>query len=76
MDYCDVFISSSDSHSDGTHSLQTIHCLASDVMLNFSEEKTISNTPTTRCWKDNIQQGKPVCCLGALIWIHLEERAW
>ncbi len=33
VDYCDVFISCLDSHSDGTHSLQMIHCWASDVML-------------------------------------------
>ncbi len=26
VDYCDVFISSLDSHSEGTHSLQRIHC--------------------------------------------------
>ncbi len=26
VDYCDVFISCLDSHSDGTHSLQSIHC--------------------------------------------------
>ncbi len=37
MDYCDVFISCLDSHSDGTHSLQRIHWCASDVMLNFSK---------------------------------------
>ncbi len=36
MDYCDVFISCLDSHSDGTHSLQRIHLWASDVLLNFS----------------------------------------
>ncbi len=35
-DDCDVFISCLDSHSDGTHSLQSIHWWASDVMLNFS----------------------------------------
>ncbi len=34
---CDVFISSLDSHSDGTHSLQMIHWWASDVMLKFSK---------------------------------------
>ncbi len=34
-DYCDVFISCLD--SDGTHSLQRIHWLASDVMLNLSK---------------------------------------
>ncbi len=37
VDYCDVFISCLDSHSDGTHSLQRIHCWASDVMLHFSK---------------------------------------
>ncbi len=36
MDYCDVFISCLNSHSNGTHSLQRIHLEASDVMLNFS----------------------------------------
>ncbi len=35
MDYCDVFISCLDSHSDGTHSLHSIHCWVSDAMLNF-----------------------------------------
>ncbi len=37
VDYCDVFISCLNSHSDGTHSLQRIHWWASDVMLNFSK---------------------------------------
>ncbi len=37
MSYCDVFISYLDSHSDGTHSLQSIHSWASDVMLHFSK---------------------------------------
>ncbi len=36
-DYCDVFISCLDSHSDGTHSLQRIHWWASDAILNFSK---------------------------------------
>ncbi len=36
-DYCDVFISCLDSHSDGTHSLQRIYWWASDVKLNFSK---------------------------------------
>ncbi len=31
VDYCDVFISCLDSHSDGTHSLQRIHWWASDA---------------------------------------------
>ncbi len=37
VDYCDVFISCLDSHSDGTHSLQSIHCWTSDVMIYFSK---------------------------------------
>ncbi len=37
VDYCDVFISCLDSHSDGTHSLQMIHWWASDAMLDFSK---------------------------------------
>ncbi len=36
-DYCDVFISCLDSHSDGTHSLHRSHWWASDVMLYFSK---------------------------------------
>ncbi len=34
---CDIFISCLDSHSDGTHSLQSIHWWASDAMLHFSK---------------------------------------
>ncbi len=37
VDYCDVFISCLDSHSDGTHSLQSIHCWASGIMIHFSK---------------------------------------
>ncbi len=40
VDYCDVFISCLDSHSDGTHSLQSIHCWDSDAMLHFSKKQT------------------------------------
>ncbi len=45
VDYCDVFISCLDSHSDGTHSPQRIHCWDSDAMLHFSksDEETISS---------------------------------
>ncbi len=34
---CDVFISCLDSHSDGTHSLQSIHWWENPAMLNFSK---------------------------------------
>ncbi len=37
VNYCDICISCSDSHCDGTHSLQTIHWWTSDMMLNFSK---------------------------------------
>ncbi len=42
VDYCVVFISCLDSHSDGTHSLQRIHWCASDGMLHFYDEETNS----------------------------------
>ncbi len=46
VDYCDVFVSCLDSHSDGTHSLQRIQWWASDAMLHFSkyDEETNSST--------------------------------
>ncbi len=37
VDYCDVFISFLDSHSDGTHSLQRTNWWASDLVLHFSK---------------------------------------
>ncbi len=37
VDYCDVFISCLDSHSDGTHSLQGTHRWDTDVKLHFSK---------------------------------------
>ncbi len=45
VDYCDVFISCLDSHSDGTHSLQSIHCWDTDAETHFykSDEETNSS---------------------------------
>ncbi len=37
VDYCDVFISCLDSQSDGTHSLQSIHCWDTDAGTHFSK---------------------------------------
>ncbi len=37
VDYCNVFISCLDPHSDGTHSLQMIHWYASDEMQKISK---------------------------------------
>ncbi len=47
VDYCGVFISCLDSHSDGTHSLQRIHWWASDVMLHFSKSDEETNFSTS-----------------------------
>ncbi len=46
VDYCDVFIICLDSHSDGTHSLQGIHCWDTDAETHFykSDEETNSST--------------------------------
>ncbi len=47
MDYCNVFISCLDAHSDGTHSLQMSHWWTGDVMQFLqicSDEETNSST--------------------------------
>ncbi len=55
VDYCDVFISSLNTHSDGTHSLQRIHWWASDIMLNFfksvmmKKQTHLNLKPKTHC---------------------------
>ncbi len=56
VDYCDVFISCLDSHSDGTHSLQSIHCWASDAMLHFSRSDEETNSSTSWVAWDTFQQ--------------------
>ncbi len=51
VDYCDVFISCLDSHSDGTHSLQRIHWWASDGMLHFSKsDEETNSSPSWMPW--------------------------
>ncbi len=47
VDYCDVFISCLDSHSDGTHSLQSIHCWANNAILHFSKSDEETNSFTS-----------------------------
>ncbi len=37
----------SDSHSDGTHSLQSIHCWDTDVILHFSKSDEETNSSTS-----------------------------
>ncbi len=58
VDYCDVFISCLDSHSDGTHSLQRIHWWASDGMPHFSKSDDKTNSSTS---------------LMARVWVHFQE---
>ncbi len=47
VDYCDVFISRLDTHSDGTHSLQRIHLVSKWFNAKFlqisSDEETRSS---------------------------------
>ncbi len=38
----------SDSHFDGTHSLQSIHCWDTDAMLHFSKSDEDTNSSTSR----------------------------
>ncbi len=47
LNYCNVFISWLDSHSDGTHSLQMIHCWASDGMLHFYKSVLMKKNSST-----------------------------
>ncbi len=47
VDYCDVFISCLDSHSDRTHSLQSIHWWDSDAMTHFSKSDEETNSSTS-----------------------------
>ncbi len=47
LDYCDVFISCLDSHSDGTHSLQSIHWWGSGGTLHFSKSDEETNSSTS-----------------------------
>ncbi len=51
VDYCDVFISCLDSHSDGTHSLQRIHWWASDGLLySFKSDEETNSSWTPLGW--------------------------
>ncbi len=58
VDYCHVFISCLDPHSDGTHSLHRIHWGASGGMMNFS--KSVLMKTQTASWMAwgwvNVQQ--------------------
>ncbi len=61
VDYWDVFISCLDSHSDGTHSLQSIHWWASDVHF-FRSVLTKKQTHLHLGWPE----GEQVTVLGEL----------
>ncbi len=45
-----MFLSADWTHSDGTHSLQRIHCWASDVKLNFSKSVLIKKQTHRHLW--------------------------
>ncbi len=50
LEWCGLlwcFISCLDSHYDGTHSLQSIHCWETDEMLHFSKSDEETNSATS-----------------------------
>ncbi len=47
VDYCDVFISCLDFHSDGTHSLQRINWWERDAMIKFTKSVLMKTIPST-----------------------------
>ncbi len=54
---CIIVMFLSDSHSDGTHSLQSIHCWTSDGMLHFSKYDEETNSSTSRTsWEWGVLQ--------------------
>ncbi len=61
-----IFYQLFDSHSDGTHSLQSIHCWESDVKLYFSESdhETIAWGLVHFHQTDIFQWTIPLKCLG------------
>ncbi len=65
VDYCYVFISCLDSHSDGTHSLQSIHWWASDGMLNFSKS-VLMKKRTHHGWLEDDKMSTNVSFLSEL----------
>ncbi len=70
VDYCDVFISCLDSHSDGTHSLQKINWWANDVMPNFPKSVLMKK----QCnFKQIFILGWTIPCVnkGDLIWLKI-----
>ncbi len=73
VDYCDVFISCLDSHSDGTHSLQRIHWWASDVMLHFSKSVQIKKwTHLHLGWPE----GEYICIFGQSVPLKHNLLSW
>ncbi len=54
VDYCDVFISCLDSHSDGTHSLQRIRWWASDAVRHFSKSAWMKKQTYLMCILDGM----------------------
>ncbi len=76
VDYCDVFISCLDSHSDGTHSLQSIHCWVSDGMLHFSKSLPMRSQPKHFCATICYRHKFLFCVYSSLFsdcWVHLPK---
>ncbi len=77
VDYCDVFISCLDSHSDGTHSLQRIYWWASAVMLNFTQSGLLKTQAHLHLgWPAGEQNFSKFSFLGELLFQHWTVFAW
>ncbi len=51
VDYCDVFISCLDSHSDGTHSLQSIHWWCNATFLQICSLEETNSFTSWMAWE-------------------------
>ncbi len=55
LEWCGLFLSAVWTHSDGTHSLQSIHLWASKGMTHFSKSDEETNSSTSRItWGEDI----------------------
>ncbi len=66
VDYCKVFVSRLDSHSDGTHSLQIIQWWASDGILHFY--KSVVMKKQTHLNLDGLRVNR--CSANVHVWVN------
>ncbi len=82
-----VFISCLDCHSNGTHSLQRIHCWASNAMLNYSKSFVMKKFDDQGFRKVSVfilflndwltaSQLKIDCNMWRLKWVEMLNKSW